>query len=885
MRCRFALPRLLNWVTQPDTVNHPLANSHAASRAAGRETDTKKLRVSLFQSDQDVQPSMQEGTFAELGEFLRQSREVSCALATKLRDGTEVPSLICPSLTPGSANKCEAKCVEAWSPAIFSGTRRAKNVVGMGCLVFDVDHVTFQELEEIDAAIEREGYAAILHSTHSNNPARNDWCMRVVLSVTRELLPNEIKPTRSAVQAQLGFRADPQTVDLGRIYYYPTRPKGGPEFKFAIVDGKEVEPVTFLPGAAPAEPLAPPPGTSTTADVPEQPIDMVALRLTLKKGTTDPAMQELLRRVFASERLAESGGRDNALHKLCSYIGFTIPNVPISAKLWLIQDSVMAMEPPERGSWSDAARKQFERAHKDWQEKDAENRRHAEGTRLATLCPEQPTTPRPIVVVTTEDDQVIRQAEEALAARDGQLYVNARRVVLVRDGQLVRVGPHDLSQRLSASIDFCRPAPPGKDEGGRVRAPKFIADTIYERGSQLLQRIDRISKCPVVLPNGEIASGAGTYDNESRVYFDVALHLPPMPQRPSQADAVAAREALYRVVREFPFENEAQRAAWLAHLLTAFARGLYSGNTPALLVTAPEQGTGKGTLIGVILTIVEGNVPTCAFPSDDELRKTIYSYALEGRRFVNFDNLKDGSTLSSPHLEALITSSVVEQRNLHANTVGSPPNHLQILASGNNIGLSRDMARRTLVVRLDTGEEHPENRSGFEIPNLLPWVAANRSSLVAHCLTILRAYVCAGFPAQGVGPFGSFESWAVTVGGAVMFAGGADPTLAKGSAADYTDADTEILRGLIACMAVADPKGEGITARELIANMRGAAVEDVLRDATFAKAGEAVAPKALGHVLAKFAGRLRDGKKIVSSGRDGKNTQLWKVVRSSKEPS
>jgi hypothetical protein len=77
-------------------------------------------------------------------------------------------------------------------------------------------------------------------------------------------------------------------------------------------------------------------------------------------------------------------------------------------------------------------------------------------------------------------------------------------------------------------------------------------------------------------------------------------------------------------------------------------------------------------------------------------------------------------------------------------------------------------------IDLDPKVEHPEDRK-FKRADLIGYVQENRPRLVAAALTVLRAFVVAGWPAHGQPPKGSFEAWDQLVRSAIIWAGGADP--------------------------------------------------------------------------------------------------------------
>ena len=92
------------------------------------------------------------------------------------------------------------------------------------------------------------------------------------------------------------------------------------------------------------------------------------------------------------------------------------------------------------------------------------------------------------------------------------------------------------------------------------------------------------------------------------------------------------------------------------------------------------------------------------------------------------------------------------------------------IATGNNPEFSNEMARRLVRIRLDAHVERPWQRAEFRHPDLNTWVRANRSRLVAACLTLCQAWIAAGRP-RGGKTIGSYENWAGVIGGILETAG------------------------------------------------------------------------------------------------------------------
>ena len=96
--------------------------------------------------------------------------------------------------------------------------------------------------------------------------------------------------------------------------------------------------------------------------------------------------------------------------------------------------------------------------------------------------------------------------------------------------------------------------------------------------------------------------------------------------------------------------------------------------------------------------------------------------------------------------------------------VAEVPNHALWIATGNNIELSDELVRRTVLSRQDAGVEKPEERKDFRHPELLVWALENRPRLVSACLSLVNAWVKEGMR-DGKQTLGRYESWAKVVGG------------------------------------------------------------------------------------------------------------------------
>jgi hypothetical protein len=412
---------------------------------------------------------------------------------------------------------------------------------------------------------------------------------------------------------------------------------------------------------------------------------------------------------------------------------------------------------------------------------------------------------RPTVAITTDEHLVNDEAVKALAADPSVFQRGGLLVREVRDASPAAKGIRRpftpriealptplLRERLAANA--CWVTVRETNEGAEERPahpPGWCVAAVHARADWPdVRHLEAVVDYPVLRPDGTILECPG-YDRETGLLLELAGEPPPIPPRPTRQDALAVRDDLLDVVADFPFEGDVHQAAWLAALLTPLARFAFAGPTPLFLVDANVRAAGKGLLLDCICQIVTGERFTIATYTgdEDELRKRITSLALAGDRLVLFDNLE--GKFGNAVLDAALTGTAWKDRVLGVNRMAEAPLYMTWYATGNNVSVAADTARRICHVRLESPEEHPEERQDFLRPNLLAWVGENRPRLLAAALTVLRAYCVAGRPDQDLPAWGSFEGWSGLVRSAVVWIGLPDPGRTRLLLQDQADSPAE----------------------------------------------------------------------------------------------
>ncbi len=322
--------------------------------------------------------------------------------------------------------------------------------------------------------------------------------------------------------------------------------------------------------------------------------------------------------------------------------------------------------------------------------------------------------------------------------------------------------------------------------------PRFTVAAVLARGSWPCRYLEGVVDEPVIRPDGSILDRPGYDDATGLLLTD--NHLRSIPSNPTSDELADAVVHLVDVVRDFPFAKDGDLAeggisahvsAWVALVLTPFARFAINGPTPLFLIEANVRGAGKSLLADVAAIIATGRpAARSAFPTgrngDEELRKVITAIALAGDRFALFDNVT--TTIGGATLELALTGATWRDRLLGKNEMTAElPLRAVFCATGNNASLGDDSARRVLPIRLESDMENPEERSEFTIDDIREHVMRERLKLAACALTILRAYFAAGRPKAGLKSWGSFEAWSEVVREAIVFAGLPDPVNTRAS--------------------------------------------------------------------------------------------------------
>jgi len=522
----------------------------------------------------------------------------------------------------------------------------------------------------------------------------------------------------------------------------------------------------------------------------------------------------------------------------------------------------------------------------------------------------------PRIEIETAEHRVVDRVVEVLAG-DPTLFQRAGMLTMViRDSgtldgvtrmanspRILPVPKPRLRERLTACAAFFKTVHVGESKEPReidCHPPQWLVEEVHARGEwPRVRHLESVIECPYLAYDGTVVTDPG-YSEKTGIYHEPTVDLCEIPEHPTQADAAAAAELLLSLVADFPFEKDAHRSAWVAAALTPLARFAFRGPAPMFLLDANVPGSGKSMLADIVSLIATGRpLARMTDPGDnDEMRKRIISIALAGDRLILVDNVS--GMFGHDSLDAALTSMTVKDRILgRSEATTDIPLFATWFVTGNNIQVRGDLSRRTCHIRLESHEEKPEEREDFAIPAILDHVRANRSSLVAAVLTILRAYCSACDQAKAAGkpspiphlkPWGSFDGWSSLVRSAVVYAGLQDPGETRQAIVAESNSDAAFAARLIDVLEKLDSDGHGMTAAQMIDGMEQAAkrpfdfdlktwkeLRDVVLEFLPGKSGGLPTPLVLSRRIRQIKGRVVNSRCLQS--RTHSNTNLWFIKK------
>jgi hypothetical protein len=836
------------------------------------ESESGSIEIATFDSALDNAPKPERMTLAELIAKLTTDGPVPCDPCPG--KGCELKKRG-PAWAPVRFTPCPERCHRHGTRQDCSGGKHhriAENALEISALVIDLDKPGRERTAEIVRALDR--FSGVIHSTHCYAPEKGAYNARAVIWLSRPVPGREWKRFWNAAVAYVGLtdgEADSACSDPARLYFWPSRPANARELRSAVLRGAPLDVDAVLAHAqtqvkrssAPVPLIALPPDATGVVAHFAQTVSQMPVANQRERAAKAAAFRTLVQRLDFGPRGGDQAlglaGQDAALFDVVDHAVFHAPDG--FDREQILEYLQPLLDATDWGGPSGAAEGPLEDRQRHFREvaaakvdaalerkaaadaKRAHSARLTELTRSALVAVRASTSAPvsesdvlppvtheesaelPCIEVTTRLADTVQQGIDALSMHP-EVFQRGGVLIRMAKDSITPMTPAVLTMYLSACARWSRlqrSAEEGEAPKRRnVLPPKEVVGAVHGLGFWSgIRSLNGVVHTPMLRQDGSLLVTPG-YDPATGLFLVTSGEIPQVPENPTRDDAVAALAELLEVTCDVPFINESHRAASLATLLTLFARPAIDGPTPFTVFDAPARGSGKtlqADINGIIWT--GDRLPRRPFSQkEEELRKVITAVAIAGKAVVLFDNIK--GRVESASLEAVTTGTAWEDRILQTSQDAKVKISTLWIATGNNTMLGSDMARRTLLVRIEPDVEDPEKRIGFRHPNLERWVRENRIRLQAAALTVLKAYFAAGLPDQRLATWGGFEAWSHVIRGALVWAGAPDPAgtrsdlLASGADSE-ADQLLTLLRGIQALVGAEQLKASEILRRVVCA--------------------------------------------------------------------
>lgn len=324
----------------------------------------RQFRIDTYENKTSTRPvSLPNLELADVYELLKHE-ETDCVLAdgTPGCRGKQCPKKDGLAWTPGFLGdpcRCGSKQPATKAkrcPECFKQTRFASNVQGLDLAVYDIDHISQVQSEEMAQSLVASGLAFYLHTTHNHTPP-NDQNFRLVIPLDRTITPQEWKQVRPALIRMLKLPTldkhgvDDATRDPARLAFFPRALRGRP-----YLNGPQAGTIASVEAILrenlhhSREVLR----TPRTEVLQPDGVDLKDLRGFLRRYKSEEhdssfpdeyQKAALVHRILAEEPLATKGHRGFSVYRAGSILGalmplYTLPEIALE----ILRPSLSAME-------------------------------------------------------------------------------------------------------------------------------------------------------------------------------------------------------------------------------------------------------------------------------------------------------------------------------------------------------------------------------------------------------------------------------------------------------------------------------------------------------------------------------------------------------------
>jgi hypothetical protein len=235
-----------------------------------------------------------------------------------------------------------------------------------------------------------------------------------------------------------------------------------------------------------------------------------------------------------------------------------------------------------------------------------------------------------------------------------------------------------------------------------------------------------------------------------------------------------AVEYLRNLLKDFPFGDAGRSlSVQICAMLTTYCQMLFDPLTkwPMIFFNANREGSGKSRLAEFCIYPIYGMADSLTYADNDEFTKKLDTWAKKGAAYTFLDDVS--GLVQNNDLNRWLTSPTWSIRKMHSQEDQSFWNQTLTLLTGNQATLSKDLARRMLMVDLFSPELAKDRQSKLSMVINQEWLAdvKNRGDILSALASLVKHWS----EEKGCGTYEkaipSFEAWSRMIPAIVTAAG------------------------------------------------------------------------------------------------------------------
>jgi hypothetical protein len=229
--------------------------------------------------------------------------------------------------------------------------------------------------------------------------------------------------------------------------------------------------------------------------------------------------------------------------------------------------------------------------------------------------------------------------------------------------------------------------------------PQEMAEALLhtEKARTLLPHVTGLINCPIMREiDGQAVASEPGYDTHTGLLVTGG-------KKAEEVDLETARDALLRLLEQFEFQSEGDKARALASMIAPALKmgGFIKGRVPADVAEADQSQSGKTFRQKLVAALYNEKVSlvTSREGGVGSVDESLNQQLIAGRPFIQFDNFR--GRFDSAHLEAFLTAEgSFPCRVPHRGEVTVPPESYFVLLTSNGVNTTRDFANRSNIIRI-----------------------------------------------------------------------------------------------------------------------------------------------------------------------------------------